>query len=210
MPPTTDQLAAAIRKQGGQNAQLQQAVQQLQGFMQGIASTPKWIEDIPGKRQPHFEVIELVFPANSTAERSGVSTVSVDGPFICTAVALFWKKTSGAYTGVWGPATAFGARIAPIGQEQGFERIFDQPHCASFTIEIVAHGNQNLWQNQPISSALWSPEAGGVYVLPSSHLFPRASSIQLKATPDVEMTYSGLLQGIFLGYRILQGYQYQP
>jgi len=203
-------LEAITRSQQSQIGQMKNQIQQLLGMIKGLANTPRWIEEIPGKRQPHWEVIEITLEASSTAKREGVTTVSIDGPFICTGVALFFQKTSGAYANIWGPATAFGAKISPVTQGVGFANLFDQPHCASFTVEITAHGSERLWQSKPVASALYSPEAGGAYMLPASHLFPRAATIRLAVTPDVSMPYTGKVQGIFLGYRILQGYNYQP
>lgn len=202
--------AAAIRRLQDDNSNLKSAFDQIKSFLQGMASVPKYIEEIPGKRSPHFEVIEISFDANSTAKREGVTSVSVDGPFACTAVALFHQLTTGPYAGPWGPATTFGSKISPASQQFGFMYLFDSPICASFTVEITAHGAERLWQNKPVSSALYSQEAGGAYILPTAHLFQQASTIRLAATPDVSRPYAAKLQAIFLGYRILQGYQYQP
>lgn len=204
------QMAAAVRRVASDNEQLKQVVAQLQGFMQSMANVPKWIEEIPGARSPYFEVIEISIDANSTAKREGTATISTDGPFVCTGIALFHQKTSGAYNGIWGPATAFGARISTVGQQHGFAYLFDQPHCGSYTVEITAHGSDRLWQSQPVASSLYSPEAGGAYILPASHLFGRNSTIRLAVTPDVSMPYSAKVQGVFLGYKIVQGAVYQP
>jgi hypothetical protein len=208
MPP--NDLSAIARAHDAKIAQLTNQQQQLLGMIKGLANVPRWIEEIPGKRQPHFEVIEILLDADSAAKKEGTTTVSIDGPFVCTGVALYFQKTSGAYANIWGPATAFGARIPTTGQQHGYAYLFDQPHCSSFTVEITAHGSERLWQSKPVASALYSPEAGGAYILPASHLFKRASTIRLAVTPDVSMPYSGKVQGIFLGYRILQGYNYQP
>jgi len=201
---------AALRRLAERTDGITDVVKQLQSFMKGMTTTPKWIEDIPGARSPHFEVLEITIPANSTSKRSGTATISVDGPFVCTGIALFYCKTSGAYANIWGPATAFASHIAPVGMNFGFALLFDQPNCSSFTIEITAHGTERLWQSSPVSSALYSPQAGGAFILPASHLFPRASTITVSVTPDVEVDYTGKVQAIFLGYRIIQGYQYQP
>ena len=75
---------------------------------------------------------------------------------------------------------------------------------------LVDQGSDRLWQNKPVSSALYSPQAGGAYILPSTHLFGRTATITLKVTPDVAMPYSSKVQGIFLGYKIVQGPVYQP
>lgn len=205
-----DPQSGILRSHEGKINSLNQQINQLLGMVKGLANTPRWIEEIPGKRQPHFEVVEITLSANSTAKREGTTTVSIDGPFVCTGVAIFFQKTSGAYANIWGPATAFGSKIAETGQQHGFGYIFDQPHCSSFTVEITAQGSQRLWQSKPVASALYSPEAGGAYILPASHLFMRASTIRLAVTPDVSMPYTGKVQGIFLGYRILQGYNFQP
>lgn len=211
MPPLDQNgMAAAIRRVHEDNQQLKQVVQQLQGFITGMQNVPKWIEDIPGKRSPYFEVIDIAFSANSTAKREGTTTVSTDGPFVCTGIFLAFAKTSGAYTGAWGPASAFDARIATIGQQHGFMNLLDQPHCSSFSVEITAHGSDRLWQSASVSSALYSPQSGGAYILPASHLFGRNSTIRLALTPDVEMPYASKVQGVFLGYKIVQGAVFQP
>jgi len=203
-------LNAIARGHEAKISQLTNQQAQLLGMIKNLTNTPRWVEEIPGKRQPHFEVIDITFASNSVAKREGTTTVSIDGPFVCTGVAIYFAKTSGAYANIWGPATAFGARISQVGQQHGFGNIFDQPHCSSFTVEITAHGSERLWQSRPVASALYSPEAGGAYMLPASHMFKRASTIRLALTPDVSMPYTSKAQGVFLGYRILQGYNYQP
>ena len=209
MPPD-NQTAAVMRKLGSENESLKQAVSQLQGWMKAMSNVPKWIEDIPGRRSPYFAVIEVPFVANSTAQQSGTTTISTDGPFVCTGVALFHQKTSGAYAGPWGPATAFGAEIALIGQNQGYAGLFNQPHCNSFTVRLSSHGSDRLWQDKDVASALYSPQAGGAYILPASHLFGRNSTIQIALTPDLAVSYSTKVQAIFLGYKIVQGDLMQP
>jgi hypothetical protein len=199
-------LAAMQRKQNRDS----EALDEIQGFMKSMQNVPKWIEDLPGKRSPYFAVIDINLTANSTARVEGTTTISVDGPFVCTGLALYWKKTSGAYAGPWGPATAFGARISAASQDQGYQFIFDQPHCSSFTVEVTDQASDRLWQSRAVASALYAPEAGGAYILPSTHLFERNSTIKLTVTPDVAMAYTGTLQGIFLGYKIVQGPVYQP
>jgi len=199
-------LAAVTRRLDGQAG----ALKQMQGFMSGMANVPKWIEDIPGKRSPYFAVIENAISANSTAKEEGIHNLSVDGPFVCTGVALFFQKTEGAYQNVWGPATTFASKISLTGQQHGYGYLFDQPNVSSFTVEIVDQGSDRLWQNKPVASALYSPQAGGAYILPSTHLFGRTATITLKVTPDVAMPYASKVQGIFLGYKIIQGPVFQP
>lgn len=211
MPPLDPNgVAAAIRRDQNDINQLKQVISQIQGWMQGMANVPQWIEEMPGKRSPYFEVIEIDISANSTSKKEGTATVSTDGPFVCTGIALFFKKTSGAYSGIWGPATAFGSKIATTGQQHGYGYLFDQPHCSSFTVEITAHGSDRLWQSQGVASSLYAPEAGGAYMLPASHLFGRNSTIKLGVTPSVSMPYSSTVQGIFLGYKIVQPTAVQP
>jgi hypothetical protein len=192
------------------NAAMKAAIDQLQGFMRGMQNVPKWIEEIPGKRSPYFAVIVLNFAADSTARQDGVHNISTDGPFVCTGLALFFQKTSGAYQGVWGPATAFGSKIAFTGQQHGYGYLFDQPNCSSYTVEVTDEGSNRMWQNLPVASGLYSPQAGGAYILPASHLFGRNSTIRLAMTPDVSMPYTSRVQGVFLGYKIVQGAVFQP
>lgn len=207
-----DNVNAAIRRIAEKVNSQADVIEQLQSYLKGMSQTQKWIEDIPGARSPHIEVIEIAFSANSTARKTGTTTLSVDGPFVCTAIGLFYCETDGPYPNVWGPATAFGSRMAEgsTGMQWGFDYVFDKPNCASFTFEIRAHGTERLWQNKPVATALFSPEAGGVYVLPAGHLFARASSITMDLTPDVASPHAGKCQALFLGYRIVQGYQFQP
>lgn len=210
MAENNDALYAAIRRLQQDNDQFKNALQQMQGFMTSQMNVPKFIEEIQGRRTPFFYPIEVAFSANSTARREGTTVVSADGPFICTGIALFFKKTDGAYDGIWGPATAFDARISVISQQHGFANLFDQPHCSSFTVEITAHGADRLWQSQAVASALYSPQAGGAFMLAAANLFDPNSTIRLSLTPDVSMPYASLVQGIFLGYKIITGAQYQP
>lgn len=215
MAPNNGQLdpngvAAVLRRQHGDIEQLKDALNQVMAYMKGMANVPKYIDDIPGMRSPWFEPIEITIAANSTAKREGTATVSTDGPFVVTGVMLFHKKTSGAYANIWGPATAFDARIPPVGQQHGFAYLFDQPHCASYTVEITVHGADRLWQGLPLASAVFSPQAGGAYILPAAHLVGRNSTIRLAVTPDVSMPYTATVQGIFLGFKIIQGAQFQP
>lgn len=227
MPPmdiaNQDAVFAALRRNAANNAQLQEQMTKLEGFLTGMMNVPKFIEDIPGKRSPYFEVIDIDFNAGSTAKREGTTPISTDGPFVCTGIHLAFQHTTGPYAGLWGPATTMDSRLIvdrTLGTN-GLMGVFDQPHVGSFTIEITAHGSDRLWQSQPVPSSLYSPQAGGAYILPASHLFGRNATIRLAATPDVvfnvwdaqeeELVYvDSRLVGVFLGYKIVQGAQYQP
>lgn len=201
---------AAIRGLQEENSKMANVLSEIQGYMKAMGNTPKWIEEIPGSRTPYFAVIEVTISANSTSRSEGTHTVSTDGPFVCTGVFMTYQRTSGAYSGIWGPATAFGSKITTSSQQHGFAYLFDQPNCASFTIEIIDKGSERLWQSKPVSSALYAPQAGGAYILPASHLFKRNSVILFQVTPDVSVPQAGKIQAIFLGYKIVQGIVYQP
>jgi hypothetical protein len=221
MPPLNqDAIYGALRRNAEGNAQLKSQLEKLEGFLTGMMNVPKFIEDIPGKRSPYFETIEIFFNAGSTAKRVGSAPISTDGPFVCTGIHLAFQHTDGPYIGMWGPATTVDSRIvADAAQTQGLLGVFDQPHVGSFSVEITAHGSDRLWQSGPVPSSLYSPQAGGAYILPASHLFGRNATIQLAATPDFVFTIgsgqeaeeiSTKLVGTFLGYKIVQGATTQP
>lgn len=222
MPPL-DQNAiyGALRRNAEGNAQLKSQVEKLEGFLTGMMNVPKFIEDIPGKRSPYFEIIEINFNAGSTARREGSTPISTDGPFVCTGIHLAFQLTEGDFAGIWGPATMMDSRLVVDDTlaTSGFLGVFDQPHMGSFSIEITAHGSDRLWQSGPVPSSLYSPQAGGAYILPASHMFGRNATIRLAATPDTLLGVhpvnspnglSSKLVGVFLGYKIVQGATYQP
>lgn len=172
--------------------------------------SPKFIDQIPGRRVPYWAPVEMTISANDTSRQEGTHNVSTDGPFAVTGIAAFYKRTTGAYAGFWGPATTVGNKIASASQGQGFAYLLDQPHTFSCSIEIVDEGSSRNWQERPVASALWSPDVGNLYMLPIAALFSTASTITVKVTPDVEMPQDGLVQVNLCGYKIVQGQLYQP
>jgi hypothetical protein len=229
MPPVDqanqDAVFGALRRNAQHNAQLQEQLNKLEGFLTGMMNVPKFIEDIPGKRSPYFETIEIEFSAGSTAKREGTAPISTDGPFVCTGLHLAFQHTDGPYAGIWGPPTTMDTRLIVDDTltTNGLLGIFDQPHVGSFTIEISVHGSDRLWQSAPVPSSLYSPQAGGAYILPASSLIGRNATIRLAATPDIAFSVlqtvgqepelvnvATRLVGVFLGYKIVQGATYQP
>ena len=123
---------------------------------------------------------------------------------------MSWQRTSGAYTGWWGPATTFDSRIAPASQQHGLGGIFDQIMVHSFDVEIADKGSDRNWQNIAFASTLFAPQAGGIYGLPISYLFDTNSVCEVKVTPTAAQTVSGKVLVELLGYKIVQGSSYQP
>lgn len=203
-------LIAALRAANTKIKTLEKGTEEIKNLLQKQADAPRWIEDIPGRRVPYTGVIDLTIAANSTSRVEGVLTLSTDGPFVCTGVAMYFQRTAGSYDGCWGPATTFDARMAAANAGDGFENIFDQPHIGSFDVELSEAGSDRNWQNSAFASALFSPQSGGVYVLPVANVFGRSSVVSAKVTPSVAQTVAGKVQVLLLGYKIVQGDVYQP
>jgi len=186
-------------------------LQQLTALQKATADAPKWIEQIPGRRVPYWGVIDLLIEPNSTSKVDGLFNVSEDGPYVVTGIGMFYKLTGDAdAAGVWGYATAAGSRIPAVVPSVGFLNILDQPHVTSGSIRIVDRGSDRQWQNKPVASALFSPEAGGIYVLPVACLFDRNSAIEASFQPGLSVPDSGVVECVLCGYKIVQGQSYQP
>lgn len=209
-PPNLNQIVAAFRAQQSKVAGHEAMLNQIMGLLKAQSDVPKWIEDIPGRRSPFFAPVNLTIQANSTSQVTGTYTVSADGPFVVTGVAAFYKRTEGPYLNEWHPVTTFAARIAPVTQGIGHGYVYDKPVLISGDIEIVDHGSGRNWQDGTIASAVLSPQAGGIYVLPVAHLFDTNSVVSCKFTPGAAEAYAGVVQFVLCGYKIVQGNQYQP
>lgn len=211
---TMEQQLAALYGQQRQDratiAKLTSSVQEMRSLLEAAGDAPKYIENIPGKRVPYMAGISITIDENSTARAEGTYTVSRDGPFVCTAIQMSWQRTSGAYTGWWGPASTFDLRIAPASQQLGLGGLFDQVIVNSFDVEISDKGSDRNWQNIPFASTLFSPQAGGIYGLPVSYLFDTNSVAEVKVHPNAPQEVSGKVLIELLGYKIVQGSSYQP
>jgi len=191
-------------------AKMATQLQEMKSLLEASGDSPKYIENIPGKRVPYMAGISITIDANSTSRAEGTFTVSRDGPFVVTAIQMSWQRTSGAYTGWWGPATTWDCRIAPASQHLGLGGLFDQVFVHSFDVEIADKGSDRNWQNMAFASTLFSPQAGGIYGLPISYLFDTNSVAEVKVTPTAAQTVAGKVLVELLGYKIVQGSTYQP
>lgn len=211
---TLEQQLAALYGQQRQDratmAKMAAQMNEMRSLLESSGDSPKYIENIPGKRVPYMAGISITIGANSTSRAEGTYTVSRDGPFVCTALQMSWQRTSGAYTGWWGPATTYDARIAPASQQLGLGGLFDQVFVHSFDIEIADKGSDRNWQNIAFASTLFAPQAGGIYGLPISYLFDTNSVCEVKVTPTAAQEVSGKVLVELLGYKIVQGSTYQP
>ena len=210
MDPRT---AAALKQLAARTGILQQTVDQLMALQKAATDAPKWIEQIPGRRVDFKAVVDLPIEANSTAKSDGIYTVTEDGQFVVSAIAAFFQKTEGDAAGIWGYASAADGRIAdPAIQALGYcyAGIFDQPHIISGDFTITDRGSDRRWDNRDFSSALFSSQAGGVYVMPVACLLPRNGVVEVGFTPSVAIPYKGKVQVILLGYKIVQGSTYAP
>jgi len=189
---------------------LEKSLQEMQALLRAVSTTPKWIEDLAGRRVPYFATIDIVIAANSTSKVEGTHTVSTDGPFAVVGLALFYQRTTAPYAGLWSPATTFGAKIAPASQQLGFGYLFDSPLMGSFDVELATSGAARNWQNSPFASALFGEATGGVYVMPVADLLGRSDVVTVRVTPTVAQPIAGKVQAILLGYKIIQGDVYAP
>jgi len=204
--------AAAFKQMALRLKQHEAQLQQITALQKASADAPKWIEQIPGRRIPFWGIVDLTIAADSTSKVEGTYNVTEDGQFVVTGVGLFFRKTSGAYQGIWGYATAAGAKTSAgtTGQQHGYGFLFDQPHVISGNLQIIDRGSDRNWQNREVASALFAPEAGGVFVLPVACLFDRNGVIEVGFTPGVSIPYTGAVQCVLCGYKIIQGQSYQP
>ena len=215
MPPYTPTpgekaLWSELKKSQAQSSDLSKIVDELKTLMQTAADAPKWIEDIPGKRVPYIAQIEITITSGSTQRSEGTYAIPQDGAFVNTGIAMFWRRTSGAYQGLWMPATTYGLKMADSSQQLGFGGLFDNPCVASFNGELSDSGSDRQWQNIAFSSALFNPESGGIYMWPSAYLFDTSSVARVYVTPTVAPDTDGVVAVLLLGYKIVQGVAYQP
>jgi len=209
MDPRT---AAAFKQLAARTGILQQTVDQLMALQKSATDSPKWIEQIPGRRVDFKAVIDLPVLANTTAKVEGIYTVTEDGQFVVSAIGAFFQKLEGDAAGVWGYASSADGRVspAPAVQAIGYAGLFDQPHIISGDVTITDRGSDRRWENRDFSSALFSAQAGGVYVMPVSCLLPRNGVVEVGFTPSRAIPYKGKVQIILLGYKIVQGSTYAP
>jgi hypothetical protein len=210
MADLTGALYAGQRAQQARLDAQEKQITELLGLMRQTATAPRWIEDIPGKRSSFFAVIEIVIAANSTTRVEGTYTVSTDGPFACTGIAMFFQRTGSPYPGGWRPATTVDARMAPNLAQLGVQMIWDSPVLGSFDVEFSESGSDRNWQNMDFASAIFSPSVGCVYMLPITQMFGRASVVTCRVTPTFAQDCAGKVQCILLGYKIVQADNYQP
>lgn len=209
-PKLPVEVASALKSMATMVKQHDAQIQQMTAIQKANADAPRWIEQIPGRRVPFWAIVDLTIAADSTSKIDGTYSVTEDGQFVVTGVGLFFKKTSGAYTGIYGYASAAGAKIGAVGQQHGYGYIADSPWVISGSLKIVDRGSDRNWQNKEVASALFSPEAGGIYVLPVACLFGRNSTVEVSFTPGVAIPYSGSVQCVLCGYKIVQGQSFQP
>lgn len=210
MPDMDPRTAAAFKQLAARTGVLQQAVDQLMALQKAATDAPKWIEQIPGRRVPFVAAIDLLIGANNTAKVEDNYTVTEDGQFVVTGIGAYFQKTAGVGAGIWGYASAADGRLANPALPAGYAGIFDQPHIISGDVSIVDRGSDRRWSNRDFSSALFSPQAGGVYILPVSCLMPRNAVLEVGFTPSVAIPHTGKVQIDLLGYKIVQGSTYAP
>lgn len=203
-------LKAVLAAQGKALSQHKELLDTLMAATQAQQNAPKWIENIPGRRVPYWAPVNLTIPASSTAAVETTYTVAVDGPFVVTGIAAYYRKTGGAYQGHWGAVSSADARIVTSSQQHGHGFLLDHPSLIDGEIEIQDNGSDRNWQARAFASAMLHPQMGGVYVFPISNMLGRTSTLTVRFTPRTSQPNAGVLQFIFCGYKIVQGNDFQP
>lgn len=203
-------ILAALRKNQGEVQNLKQSMSEIQALLANQANAPRWIEDMAGKRVQFNGIVDIPISANSLSRVEGSYSVSTDGPFIITAIGMFYQQIAGLYAGVWAPACMTENKIDASAGGLGALGIYDQPVVGSFDVEFAESGSDRNWQNSALSSALFAPSVGGVYTLPVAALIGRSALVMVRVTPTLRQLQDGKVQVQLLGYKIVQGDSYQP
>ncbi len=203
-------LAAKARKQEMQLADQGALIDRLQDIIQQNQDAPAFIDQIPGRRVPYLETVEIAVPAHSTARLQGRASISQDGPFVIQAIALFFERTAGPYANAYKPATTVDQKMADQAMQLGNQFIFNNPIGIDFDIEIADTASDRNWQNIGFPSALCAESIGYMYMLPVSYLADANTIVRVYATPKIAQDYAGQLSVVLAGYKIVQGASYQP
>jgi len=203
-------LQKKARKAEQQLADQGQLLDRLQDIVQQNQDAPAFIDQIPGRRVPYLDPVEITVPANSTQRLQGRASISQDGPFVIQAIALFYERTAGPYALSYKPATTVDQKMADQAMQLGNQFIFNNPIGVDFDIEITDSASDRNWQNIGFPSALCAEAVGYMYMLPVSYLADPNTVIRIYATPKIAQVNAGQLTAVLTGYKIVQGASYQP
>ncbi len=205
MPPTTDQLAAALRSHKSALTQLQQQLTLQQNQLNDLQSRPRSVSEeidaIEGRRLEGTLSGEVTFDISDENTRSApvVFTVSMDGPFVMTHYPLcLWRPTAPDDTtnlGRWRPVSTFPLPTQEVGTD-----IIDMMY------ELQDGGNGRLLQNEPRAPLFSRPD--NIVPCPVPTLWSSNSTILFIPTfltftwdSDIAPT-QGTLHVDLIGYRI--------
>lgn len=162
---------------------------------------PKFIEDIPGPRQPYTYVVKVPFTAGDTTSVSRGVTIAADGPFVCTAMRAFWRitTTGQALTGRWNPVSTLPYRIhsAATGPPAG---------QAEFSFRITTGGSGRFWQSDWLPGPIFDgmgmgrPDYQGI-----AGWVERTNTLTVEANPEfaIPASSTGDVWIYFEGYQVL-------
>lgn len=218
---TRDERLAALYNQiaGFQSQQVRLQEQLASLSEQARQPSAKYVEDIPGRREPFIYSIDFTFETtNATATpaaQSSTFTVSQDGPFVATGVTAVYRVTSPttqASFGRWRPVSSADPAftITELGTAQG---VADAPF--DFEIEISDSGSNRNIQNNPIPSHLLGRGREFWWNFDAGWFLERNSAVRAVVTPlhpigTASTTTDYLLRVSFPGYKILQPIDYKP
>lgn len=177
--PTTQQIAAVIRKMDGALRAQQQQIAELQAALTTLLARPRSITEeidaIPGRRIESDFGGEVNFVATDEGNRGNPVTIQIsqDGPFIMTHYPMvLWRPTlptTATNFGRWRPVSTF-----PLPDQVVDTDIIDLAY------EIFDGGSQRQFQNGPRGPIFSRPD--NMVPLPVPTLFAPNATIQFFPT----------------------------
>lgn len=204
-PATVRRMIDSVAAQANQQAGA--LLKQIEALRQDVAAArlkdaervPRFIEDIPGPRQPYTYVVKIPFTAGDTGQQQNSVTIATDGPFVCTSMSSFYKITDldHALVGRWLPTTQLPFRIYNAGGPPA--------GSVEFSFRILTGGSGRQWASDWLPSPQirgWgeNPHYTGV-----KGWVDRANTLTVEARPEFAISTDGTGEVWFLfdGYQIL-------
>jgi hypothetical protein len=158
---------------------------------------PRFIEDIPGPRQPYYYVLQIPFHLGDTAQNQSSVTIATDGPFICTAMSAYYKMTSGQVgtIGAWMPVTTLPFNI--------YNAAGPPAGAVEFSFRILTGGSGRQWQSDWLPAPMIHGWADSPHYTGVKGWVDRTNTLTVQARPEFAVPSNGDVWFIFEGYQIL-------
>lgn len=203
-------LNQALMEQAARDREEFKRVLERQAAIERRVPEAKYIEDIPGRREPFCYSMDITIPADSTVVQPGSVVITQDGPFVATGLFAAYRITdanaTAAQRGKWRPVSsadpAFG--ISPTFVDPAVLQPID------FEIELTDGSSQRNLQNIPISSHMIARGREFWWNFDIGWFLERSSTITARVTPLHNMDFEGILKVSFPGYKVLQPIDWKP